>query len=375
MRRHFERGQVLPLWIAAIITTFALMFLAVNYGNTIRWQMRAQNAADGAAQALMAIQTQRFNELTAALYASNIEEFRIRRLLDGMLESLNGAGGCTGQPGTPNRTYYAWATSPTTTCDYTFNTLLTAYVKAVNRYTADVQKVNDVSSAASFTNWTSDATNLLAHLKSNCNDTSSTSLDLNAAGGDCQFKYTLVATRARTGLNAVSADAYIVFVPTQGFTLANNAETENPNYFEPGMLDIVTCAKVPPLITGFGPISAKPHYVIGRAGATAVLTEEDWMQPGYLFDPVRGTGSNIQFQPYENYVPADQSLTYDWYGVYFGGNAWATSGFTYNGQQKYGYISNPTVNDLSAYDGWWNAIPYDPKNVDSGTAISQANDC
>jgi hypothetical protein len=383
MQRQSERGQVLPLWIVAIITTFALMFLAINYGNTIRWQMRAQNAADGAAQALMAIQTERFNELTAALYASNIEEFRIRRLLDGMLNALNGAGGCTGQPhptgdpsGAPTLAYHPWDTSATTSCDYTFNTLLTAYVRAVNRYTVDVQKVNDVSSAASFSNWTHDATNLLAHLKSNCNDVSTTAVK--AAGGDCQFKYTLIATKARTGLHAVAADAYVVFVPTQGFTLTDDAETENPNYFEPGMVDIVTCTEVPPLIPAFAAINANSHYVLGRAGATAVLTEEDWLQPGYLNDPVRGNGNDIPFQPYENYVPADapsSGLTYDWYGVYYGGNSWQTNPFVYNGQDKYGYTSTPTINDLSAYDGWWNAIPYDPKNVDNGAGINPANDC
>ncbi len=368
---------MLPLWIVAILTTFALMFLALNYGNTIRWQMRAQNAADGAAQALMAIQTQRFNELTAALYASNVEEFRIRLLLDGMLNSLNGAGGCTGQPnnGVPTSASYnvTWPGSPATACAYTFNTMLSAYVKAVNRYTADVQKVNDVATASTFTAWNADAANLLKHLKNNCNDLSTTTVS--DAGGDCEFKYNLVATKARTGLNAVSADAYIVFVPTQGFVLANNAETENANLFEPAMVDIVTCAKVPPLIAAFGTLKAQSHYVLGRAGATAVLSEEDWLQPGYLKDPARGNGSDIEFQPYENYVPADSGFPYDWYGVYYGGNSWQTSGFMYNNQQKYGYTSNPVINDLSAYDGWWNAIPYDPKNVDSGATISPANDC
>jgi hypothetical protein len=380
MPRHSERGQVLPLWIVAILTTFALMFLAINYGNTIRWQMRAQNAADGAAQALMAIQTQRFNELTAALYASNVEEFRIRLLLDGMLNSLNGAGGCTGRPTNgpqapiPGRPY-RWP-SDATSCDNTFNTLLPEYVKAVNRYTVDVHKVNDVASAAGFAAWQHDADNLLKHLANNCNDVTTTDAKaVNDAGGDCAFKYHLVGTKRRTGLHAVSADGYVVFVPTQGFTLADDAETENPNYFEPGMVDIVTCATVPPLIPAFGAINAKSHYVIGRAGATAVLTEEDWLQPGYLKDPARGNGNDIQFQPKENYVDADRGDPYDWYGVYYGGNSWQTGGFMYKGQQKFGYTSYPKINDLSAYDGWWNAIPYDPKKVDDGTAINTTNDC
>jgi hypothetical protein len=372
---HAQRGQVFPLWIVAILTTFALMFLAVNYGNTLRWQMRAQNAADGAAQALMAIQTERFNELTASLYASNVEEFRIRLLLDGMLNALNGNAGCTGYPGAPQRAPRPWS-GGTTSCDQTFNEMLPYYVQAVNRYTKDVQQVNDVATAATYANWTSDAKKLLAHLyaTTHCNDISTTTV--HADGGDCKFQYTLVGYKNRTGLNAVKSDAYIVFVPTQGFTLANNAETESIN-FEPGMVDVVTCAKVPPLIPSFGVLNANTHYVIGRAGATAVLTEEDWMQPGYLTDPVR-TSTTPQFQPQETYSQADSGAPYDWYGVYFGGNPWAIGPFNYHGQTKYGYQSIPTINDMSVYDGWWNAIPYDPRNLYAGGAaptISTAADC
>jgi hypothetical protein len=92
--KHGQRGQVLPLWIVAILTTFAFTFLSLNYGNQIRMQIRAQNAADAAAQALLAIQTERWNMMTAMLYASSVEEYRIRHILDGILLAENGAGGC-----------------------------------------------------------------------------------------------------------------------------------------------------------------------------------------------------------------------------------------------------------------------------------------
>jgi hypothetical protein len=323
----------------------------------------------------MAIQTQRFNELTASLYAANVEEFRIRLLLDGMLNALNGAGGCT-VSGSPARTPITFS-GGSTSCDQTFNEMLPYYIQAVNRYTKDVQQVNDVATAATYANWTSDVTNLLSHLSASthCNDV--TSKSPSADGGDCKFQYTLVGYKNRTGLNAVKSDAYIVFVPTQGFTLADNSETESVN-FEPGMVDVVTCAKVPPLIPSFGVLSANTHYVFGRAGATAVLTEEDWLQPGALNDPARGNNPAVAFQPVETYSAADNGFGYDWYGVNFGGNAWAIGSFQYNGQTKYGYTSTPKINDLSVYDGWWNAIPYDPRNLyTGGTAptIDVAKDC
>jgi Flp pilus assembly protein TadG len=189
--RPAARGQILPVWIVAILTILILTFMALNYGNTLRWQMRAQNAADAAAQAVMAIQTQHFNELTAALYASNVEEYRIRALQDGMLNALNGAGGCTGAPPTPKAKAQALFTTGTGTCDQVFNTLLPYYEEAVVRYGADVAELNNVATLATFSNWSADSASMLAHISSSshCNTVSTTTV-IND-GGDCQFQYTL----------------------------------------------------------------------------------------------------------------------------------------------------------------------------------------
>ncbi len=373
MSRHAERGQLLPMWSAAIVTTFLLSFLIINYGNTIRYQMRAQNAADAAAQALMAIQTERFNELTAAIYTANVEEFRTRLLLDGLLLSLDGSGGCTGAPTMEAHGQARFATG-TGTCDQVYQNLETPYLRAVNRYTTDVARVNDVATRATYASWLADSASLATHLSSttNCNTVSTTTV--HDDGGDCEFEYHINGQAYRRGENAVSGDAYTIVVPTQDYVLPNNTETENPSFFDPGMIDVVVCAKVPPLIPTFGVLHAATHYVIGRAGATAVLAEEDWFQPGFLIDPVRG--SSIQFQPKEVYSTADSGKPYDWYSVNFGGNAWQISSF-WNGpanQTNYGYSVYPTVDDMSAYVGWWTAIPYDPRKVDTN-AISTATDC
>jgi hypothetical protein len=373
-RRHAARGQVLPLWIVAILTTFVLMFLALNYGNTLRWQMRAQNAADAGAQAIMAIQTQHFNEMTAILYASNVEEFRIRLLLDGMLNSLNGAGGCTGAPTAKAKGQSLFATGANT-CDQVFANLLPYYEEAVTRYGNDINQLNNIATLTTFANWKADSASMMTHLDSSthCNTVSTTTVLSDA--GDCAFQYTLNAVNYRTGLNALESDAYNVVFPALGDTLANNAETENSNLFDPGMVDVIACAKVPPLIPLFGALQAKTHYAIGRAGATAVLTENDWLQPGAIVDPVRG--STIQFQPPETYTPSDSGLSYDWYGVWFGGSAWFTGTSTTAGGVTYpDFGSNATENELDAYAGWWSSMPYDPRLVNSNTPLpTSAADC
>jgi hypothetical protein len=366
-RRHSSRGQILPVWIVAILTILILTFMAINYGNTLRWQMRAQNAADAAAQAVMAIQTQHFNELSAALYATNVEEFRIRLLLDGMLNALNGAGGCTGAPPVPKAKGQALFLTGSGTCDQVFNTLLPYYEEAVVRYGADVAQLNNVATLTTFSNWSADSSSLLAHISSSshCNTVSTTTVV--SDGGDCQFQYTLNGIGYRRGLNALEADAYNVVFPALGDTLANNAETENAQLFDPGMVDIVTCAKVPPLIPIFAALQGGTHYVRGRAGATAVLAENDWLQPGAIVDPARS--GSIPFQPYENYTSADSGLSYDWYGVWFGGSAWFTGTSTSPSGVVYpDYGSTVTENELDAYAGWWTAIPYDPRLVVPGAS-------
>ena len=372
---HASRGQILPVWIVAILTILVLTFLAINYGNTLRWQMRAQNAAAAAAQAVMAIQTQHFNELTAALYASNVEEYRIRALQDGMLNALNGAGGCTGDPPSPKAKGQALFTTGSGTCDQVFNTLLPYYEEAVVRYGADIAQLNNVATLTTYSNWTADSASMLTHISSSshCNNVSTTVVV--SDGGDCQFEYKLNGIGYRRGLNALEADAYNVVFPALGDTLANNTETENAQLFDPGMVDIVTCAKVPPLIPLFSALQAGSHYVRGRAGATAVLAVNDWLQPGVILDPARS--GSIAFQPYENYTSADSGLAYDWYGVWFGGNAWFTGTSTSSSGVVYpDFGSNETKNEFDAYAGWWTAIPYDPRLVVPGaTPPTVAADC
>ena len=337
MRRD-SRGQVLPLWTVAIMTTFVLMFMALNYGNVIRWQVRAQNAADSAAQALLSVQTERWNMTTETLYAANVEEYRIRRLLNGILMTTENSGGCA-QAGTCGASYMA---------------LRTAYLQAVNRYTNDVNLLNNVASFAAQTQTAADATSLLAHMTSPsyCNQPTTPKGSINVAGLDCGFTYTVAGVQARTGLQDLKYDAQGICVPGLGRVCTGAPDTEASD-FAPLQVDVVACAIVPPAIPSFWMFKTQPYYAIGRAAATSVMFEEDWFEPGALYDSVRGP--NVFFQPSEKYdtTPVGSGV-YDWYLVNFGGNgatAWSA----------YGAFTEPfDVDEMSARLGWWNSIPIKP---------------
>ncbi len=386
-------GQVLPMWAMGTITTLVLTFLALNYANAVRYQIRAQNAADSAAQAVVAIQAERWNLMNEMLYASNVEEYRIRRVLDGMLLSVNYSGGCSAK--TQNFAHPSMASeidvlyddpkrpvpyltdkfyndSDTQgTCSLTYLQLHDNFTRSFNRYTQDVSYLNDVTALSTYTNWLADAKSLLGTLKTHCNGSATTSKTLNADGGDCAFEYTLQGAQQRTnpGLLSVVQDAQAILVPGIGKpSTAYGTNSENAELFAPVQVDIVTCAVVPPIIPNFGPFHLQPSYAMGRAAATDVQIEQDWFVPGALVDPARGGGA--AFQAAESYTQSSETDTdstdsYDWYNVDFGGNptrAYPSAGVFYA----------PIVTDeMSARFGWWNAIPITP----FAGAVSPSNVC
>jgi hypothetical protein len=386
MNAHrYERGQTIPIWIGGILTSFMLMFFGLNYANAIRWQIRAQNAADAAAQGLLAIQTERWNLMLQTLYAANVEEYRSRQLLNGLLLSIDDSGGCT-VPTNPLA-----GTTDNGQCNETYITLNEAFQKSTNRFTTDVQLLNDISVPSTNANWASDVQSMLTHMQdpSRCNSdrVTITQYNLDPSGGDCAFKYSIAGgvnngIQYRTGLEAVQEDAYVNLVPGLGRTAsAGNPydtsanDSENAALFDPAEIDIVTCAIVQPLVAGIGPFKAQPYYAVGRAAATAVQVEQDWFEPGALDDPVRQSGTNqTAFQPHEIYngVGADPVANpvpspNNFYDVDYGGNYAVAS--QYEGVPYFAESFNNS--EMSARMGWWNAIPIKP----FATNVTLANSC
>jgi hypothetical protein len=356
------------MWALGIIATFALMFLALNYGNAIRWQIRAQNAADSAASGVVGIQAERFNVMTASLYTAGVEEYRIRRLLDSLMLTIDQSGGCTGSlyP-TQGTLFYGVGNG---TCNRVYNDLRIAYLRAVNRYSQDLADLNNVTSLSTFTGFKSDATSLLQTYQACAAAAAAAPTPAPSATprpvastsptcGDTSFKYTfapygpqqttgVAGMQQETGLNNVVADA-------QEWQIDYGAHDAYPNneLFAPAQADIVTCAIVPPIIPNFGPIHFAPYYAVGRAAAANVMVEEDWLQPGAVLDNQRGALS--YFQNDEPNTPALSPVpAYNWYDTNFGGEQ--TTAYV-----NYGVFAAIILNDqFDARVGWWGAIPIRP---------------
>ena len=318
-----QRGQVLPLWLFGSLAMLVFLFFLFSYAYTISWQVRAQNAADAAAQAVLALQTQQFNQMEVMLYTSAVEEYRVRRLLNGMLLAAHNQGGCTDDAA----------------CETTFRTLRSNFLTSTQRYTNDVILTQRVTDNMSFDTVHSDAQALITRLTSG-------SYCTNNMGGDCAFNYNIVDFSPRTdGLETVAMDALGYVVPT--FDHRTAAANVNPNLFVPARVEVAVCAKVPPLIPGFFNFTPQPFYAIGRAAATAVMVEQDWMQPGQVINPI----TSGVFQADEHYVAAPGANAYDWYGVDYGGN-------TNQAYESYNVFAfELTSDEFSAQLGWWNSIP------------------
>jgi type II secretory pathway pseudopilin PulG len=358
------------MWALGIIATFALMFLALNYGNAIRWQIRAQNAADSAANGVVAIQAERFNVMTATLYASGVEEYRIRRLLDSLLLTIDQSGGCTGSLYPANAAFWSVANG---TCNRVYSDLRIAYIRAVNRYSKDLADLNNVTTLNTFTNFKSDAASLLQTYQTCAAAAAAAPTPLPSATprptastsptcGDTSFKYSfapygpqqttgVAGMQQETGLNSVIADAQ-----EWAIDYAANDANENAELFAPVQADIVTCAIVPPILANFGPIHFAPYYAVGRAAAANVMVEEDWLQPGAVLDTQRGLASFFQNDEPNTpaLVPSPAPGTYNGYDTNFGGEQ--TTAYV-----NYGVFGATILNDqFDARVGWWGPIPIRP---------------
>ncbi|HVA36347.1 MAG TPA: Tad domain-containing protein [Candidatus Dormibacteraeota bacterium] len=329
MSAHGERGQTLPVWAFGSLTVLLLLAFALSYGNMLRWQIRSQNAADAAARGILSIQATQWNEMESDLQAAAVEEYRIRYILQGMLFTLRGEGGCAQLPATGS-----------TSCSAMYANLRQQYVDAVQRYTNDVLLIQRIA-APTFDDQVAAIKTALQQYQQNCGQ---------ANGGDCSFDYTLVAATPRVDqyLEDVYADCCNFVVG--GGTAANPNMSQN---FSPLQIEVVACAKVPSLLPSFFSFTAPTYAAIGRAAATTIQTTQEFMYVGKIVNPQ----TNQPFQGIEYpESPTNQPLLSDndlWYRVDYGGNP-ATSdgvgGFTYSA----------TNEGLLTALGWWSSIPVRP---------------
>jgi hypothetical protein len=335
--QHAQRGQVLPIWAAGIAAMLMLAMMVIRYADIVQWQIRAQNAADSAAQSVMALQTEQLNEMTSTLYAASVEEYRMRLMLYALGNTAYGNGGC----------------SLDGTCSSRYANLYTAYLKSVYRYRAEVDLLSQITANLDFATTQTDAAALLAQM-----DQPAT---CGTGGLDCgavnaPFSYKLLDYSRRTGTYSVFMDSVAVIVPAHG----NNAvPSVGVNHgYEPARAEVSVCADVPSPVPGFFGFTPRPYRVVARSAVTAVMREQDWFQPGNLINPfpnaVTGTQTYYQINETPSGSTSNDGTGYDWYAIQYGGNP----AVAYTAQNGYRFTVN--ANDFTKFLGWWSAVPIRP---------------
>ena len=322
-----SRGQTLPLWSLGIALALVIAFAALQYGQVLRWQIRAQNAADAAAAGALSVQTQQWNEQLAMVYAAAVEEYRLEELLEGMMLAANDDQRCRNMP--------QEGLAPVSGCPGAFYNLSVEYKDALARYTADVQLVSRTS-LYSFTNAESDANAIVKNFQTSCGSSN---------GGDCAFDYTVIDMSPRSGLNDVEMSGNVWAV--------NDGLPGTPKLdYTPAQIEIVTCAKVPPMVPSFLGFTPPTFTAVGRAAATSAMVQQEWLDPGVIVNPATG----LAFQPPVTYAADGEILSdeKDWFTVNYGGNP-ATAYAQYDA-----FTVAFQADEFTAVTGWWSTIPIKP---------------
>jgi hypothetical protein len=348
-----SRGQTLPVWLISALTTVTFGYFIASYGNMVAIQFRAQSAADTLANAAVSLQSQNFNQMTETLYASDVEEYRLRHLLEALRVSGQGSGGCTGVS--------------TASCAATWNTLVKAYDRSVHRYDQDAQLLNSITGTMGYTHLTNDVQLLVNGFDSVCANRHSNVL---AVAVQCTpstslFTYHLIKVAQRTqNLKNVQIDATNALLPDFSNT---GASTAYPGTFAPIAVEVAVCATVPPLLRMTWPLQLPTTQIIARAAATNALIEEDWIEPGNTYNPKSSAGSGL-FQPYENYAPIydTKNGNHGWYNVNYGGNSSTVTYQSAAGVTPGTPLSNSHIKahilteEFSARTGWWGPVQIVP---------------
>ncbi len=351
--KHGQRGQTLPIWTFGTLTTLALLAFSVNYGNSLYWQLRAQNAADAAAQGALSIQATHWNALLSDLHAAAVEEYRLRFLLRDLavVSSSNAAAdtGCTTGSGP-------------TSCQTIYQNLSQQFTAAANRYTSDVKLIDSLDTPT-YASDVAAVKQTVANFQTNCASTS---------GGDCAFSYSVVNPQPRT------LALHDVFSDCCGSTVGGGSTSPaalNQNLV-PLQIEVIACATVKPLFPTILSWSASPNFIaIGRAAATTIMATQEFMESGGIVNPL----SSKPFQPAEFpessgdtplFSNNDPNLRID-----FGGNIDAPYGNNGNPQTSSpngsfgGTLGNQA---MDTYVGWWTTVSIPPY---SGTLTEAQYTC
>jgi hypothetical protein len=327
---HAERGQTLPFQVFGILAMLSSAFLIYDWSMVVRLQIAAQSEADAAAQLAVIPQVTQLNELSLSLYSANVEEYRLRSLLNGLLVTIHGSGGCD-----PDPVPIAGSTFPAPeiyqNCVANYPAMRNAYLASVARYTDDVQLVESVGDVT--TGDQLSATNLmLTKLKAIC-----------ASTKGCDYQYFLNSYAARSNLGTMSADA--VEYKGTGF---DHGGKSNPNpALVPHTADITVCKQVKGILPSLFGVSFGPVAVYARSAATPIAVTQEWFVPGLTNNPKTG-------YPYQRNEFWESNLVLDKNGfdsneVHYSGNPETADPI--NG--AFDQLISNDAGEFSAYVNWW----------------------
>lgn len=351
---HGERGQVIILWIFGVLAVICLTGATISLGDQMRWQIRAQNAADSAAYAQLAVQVQEYNRMNVLLYAASIEEFRIRKLQSGMALAARNNGSCTAWPNHQyDTTIFTTTPNAGNSCMEFFFQLRPKLAQAVNRFTTLTNLVNRATASENFTTQKADGARLIGLLGTPKACASSVHLD-------CAFAYTTLdfTARPRSDMQPIAMANAGIRHGIGGST--NPGLIDNPlneNVFGPAMTDVVVCRSYMTLYDRF--LGRPPIRIVARGAAKNAVTQAEWWQPAFYTNP----WTKAPFAPAEPYVSPQGPDNQDWYEP-------SPSGFTYQASpadpgisQRFGESASSNVQfmDELEYDNfWWGTTPVAP---------------
>ena len=342
--RLYERGQTLPIHAGLLIAFVSSLFMIYDWSTVFQLEVKVQTDADLAAKLAVLPQVTQFNQTEMALYATNIEEYRLRGIVESILLSVRESGGCD-QASTPNpaKDYFTQpgASSPQAyNCMLNYASLRPAYITSLARYTDDALMLDTVANVTA-AQQASAAQQVVAQLENTQPG------NVCSTYGDCAAMYYFDGLSSRGNLGTVKADSI-----SYALAGADTGATTTPTQaLTPQIATVAVCENVTNLLpTVFGkPIG--PLYIFARSSATPVAITQEWMQPGLTIN----AATNAVYQPNEFW--GDSSLQnspgYFYNDVDFGGN---TSSATIAGDKAtfQTKISNGE-GEFAAYIPWWDA--------------------
>lgn len=337
---HAQRGQTFAIWAFGTLSVLLLAIFSVSYGTMIQWQMRAQNAADAAAQGMLAVQTSQWNETISTLHAAAIEEYRMRYIVNDLLQVTRGVGGCDPTIGSTSNT----------SCDQMYIQLRQAYLDSLTRYTNDVALMQPIDTPTFNQNVTT-IQSALAVYQADCGS---------VTGGDCAFQYSLVGDQPRQ--NSLVENVY---ADCCAFTVGGGTRADPKQDLEPMEIEVVTCANLNWPVNSLFSFQLPTYAVVGRAAATSIMLTQEFMYVGSVLNPDQGSGANAYQQsefPESGYNGAVFSNDDPNYRIDYGGNP----NDPYNqgnpavSNGKAGFTYTPGNEGILAATGWWGSMAIKP---------------